>query len=74
MEDEPTPASTTRIRLFDGLPSGIRNSMQKDLASRRQLELDAIGGPIMRGGERNAKASSRRLHYGGPDCYDSREG
>ena len=37
---------------FDGLPSGIRSSMQKDLASRRQLELDAIGGPIVRGGER----------------------
>ena len=38
--------------IFDGLPSGIRSSMQKDLASRRQLELDAIGGPIARGGER----------------------
>jgi len=38
--------------IFDGLPSGIRSSMQKDLASRRQLELDAIGGPIVRGGER----------------------
>lgn len=38
--------------ITDGLPSGIRSSMQKDLASRRQLELDAIGGPIVRGGER----------------------
>jgi 2-dehydropantoate 2-reductase len=37
--------------IFDGLPSGIRSSMQKDLASRRQLELDAIAGPIVRGGE-----------------------
>ena len=37
--------------IYDGLPSGIRSSMQKDLASRRQLELDAIGGPIVRGGE-----------------------
>jgi 2-dehydropantoate 2-reductase len=37
--------------IADGLPSGIRSSMQKDLASRRQLELDAIGGPIVRGGE-----------------------
>jgi ketopantoate reductase len=26
--------------------------MQKDLVARRQLELDAIGGPIVRGGER----------------------
>ena len=38
--------------IYDGLPSGIRSSMQKDLASRRQLELDAIGGPMVRGGER----------------------
>ena len=38
--------------IYDGLPAGIRSSMQKDLASRRQLELDAIGGPIVRGGER----------------------
>jgi 2-dehydropantoate 2-reductase len=26
--------------------------MQKDLAAGRQLELDAIGGPVVRGGER----------------------
>jgi 2-dehydropantoate 2-reductase len=38
--------------IYDGLPSGMRSSMQKDLAARRQLELDAIGGPIVRGGER----------------------
>ncbi|HWY68818.1 MAG TPA: ketopantoate reductase family protein [Terriglobales bacterium] len=37
--------------IYDGLPSGIRSSMQKDLASGRQLELDAIGGPIVRDGE-----------------------
>src|SRR6266851_7102014 len=28
--------------IYDGLPWGIRSSMQKDLASRRQLELKAI--------------------------------
>ena len=38
--------------IYDGLPSGMRSSMQKDLAAKRQLELDAIGGPIVRGGER----------------------
>jgi len=38
--------------IYDGLPSGMRSSMQKDLAGKRQLELDAIGGPIVRGGER----------------------
>jgi len=40
-------------KMYDGLPSGIRSSMQKDLAAGRQLELDAIGGPIVRGGERH---------------------
>jgi 2-dehydropantoate 2-reductase len=38
--------------IYDGLPSAMRSSMQKDLASGRQLELDAIGGPIVRGGQR----------------------
>ena len=39
--------------IYDGLPPGIRSSMQKDLAAGRQLELDAIGGAIVRGGERH---------------------
>ena len=38
--------------IADALPAPMRSSMQKDLAARRQLELDAIGGPIVRGGER----------------------
>ena len=38
--------------ILDSMPPGMRSSMQKDLAARRQLELDAIGGPIVRGGER----------------------
>jgi 2-dehydropantoate 2-reductase len=38
--------------VFEGVPPGMRSSMQKDLAAGRQLELDAIGGPIVRGGER----------------------
>jgi len=36
---------------FDGMPPAMHSSMQKDLAAGRQLELDAIGGPIARGGE-----------------------
>jgi len=36
---------------FDNAPPGMRSSMQKDLVAGRQLELDAIGGPIVRGGE-----------------------
>jgi 2-dehydropantoate 2-reductase len=38
---------------FDGLPPTIRSSMQKDFAAGRPLELDAIGGPVVRGGERH---------------------
>ena len=37
---------------FEGVPPGMRSSMQKDLAASRQLELAAIGGPIVREGER----------------------
>jgi 2-dehydropantoate 2-reductase len=37
--------------LFDSMPPAMRSSMQKDLAAGRRLELDAIGGPIVRGGE-----------------------
>lgn len=38
--------------IVEGVPPGMRSSMQKDLVAGRQLELDAIGGPIVRGGER----------------------
>jgi 2-dehydropantoate 2-reductase len=38
--------------IFDSMPPTMRSSMQKNLASGRQLELDAIGGAIVRGGER----------------------
>jgi len=39
--------------IFDSLPPAMRSSMQKDLGAGRQLELDAIAGPILRGGERH---------------------
>jgi 2-dehydropantoate 2-reductase len=38
--------------VFESMPPAMRSSMQKDLAAGRELELDAIGGPIVRGGER----------------------
>ncbi len=38
--------------ILDAMPQGMRSSMQKDLAAGRQLELDAIAGPIVRSGER----------------------
>jgi 2-dehydropantoate 2-reductase len=37
---------------FDSAPPGMRSSMQKDVAAGREIELDAIGGPIVHGGER----------------------
>lgn len=44
----------TKIQaIFDGAPATMRTSMQKDLAAGRPLELDAIGGPIVRGGSRH---------------------
>lgn len=38
--------------VFQGAPPAMRSSMQKDVVAGRQLELDAIGGPIVRGGQR----------------------
>jgi 2-dehydropantoate 2-reductase len=38
--------------LFTSAPAAMRSSMQKDVMAGRALELDAIGGPIVRGGER----------------------
>jgi 2-dehydropantoate 2-reductase len=38
--------------VFKSSPPAMRSSMQKDVAAGRQLELDAIGGPIARGGDR----------------------
>jgi 2-dehydropantoate 2-reductase len=38
--------------ILQSSPPAMRSSMQKDVAAGRQLELDAIGGPIVRGGER----------------------
>jgi len=45
--DPPQPQA-----IFDNMPLGMRSSMQKDLAVGHQLELDAIAGPIVHGGER----------------------
>ena len=39
--------------LLEAAPAGMRSSMQKDVAAGRAPELDAIAGPIIRGGERH---------------------
>ena len=38
--------------LLDRLPDGMRSSMQKDAAAGRPIELDAIGGTILRAADR----------------------
>ena len=38
------------VRMLRGFPGTLRSSMQKDVAAGRPPELDAIAGPILRGG------------------------
>jgi 2-dehydropantoate 2-reductase len=38
------------LAALEGAPDALRSSMQKDVASGRMPELDAIAGPILRGG------------------------
>lgn len=38
------------VRTLRGFPGALRSSMQKDVAAGRPPELDAIAGPILRGG------------------------
>ena len=42
------------LTALEGLPDGFRSSMQKDVAARRTPELDAIAGPILRGGREHS--------------------
>lgn len=44
-------------KLHDGAPATMRSSMQKDVAAGREPELDAIAGPILRGGQRHGIAT-----------------
>ncbi len=39
--------------LEDGAPDAMQSSMQRDVAAGRPPELDAIAGPILRGGSRH---------------------
>jgi 2-dehydropantoate 2-reductase len=45
-------AAAPILAAIDSAPPAMRSSMQKDVVAGRDLELDAIGGPIVRGGER----------------------
>jgi 2-dehydropantoate 2-reductase len=50
-------ASTLRARFLGFSGGEMRTSMQKDLDAGRPLELDAIAGPIVRGGRRHGIAT-----------------
>jgi 2-dehydropantoate 2-reductase len=41
------------VGFFDGVPAGMRSSMQRDAAAGRPTELDAIGGAVVRAAERH---------------------
>ncbi len=41
------------LTALEGLPGGFRSSMQKDVAAGRPPEVDAIAGPILRGGSQH---------------------
>ena len=43
--------------LHESLPAAMQSSMQKDIAAGREPELDAIAGPILRGGARHGIAT-----------------
>jgi 2-dehydropantoate 2-reductase len=45
-------AASAILAVFEGVPAAMRSSMQKDVVAGRRLELDAIGGPIVRGGKK----------------------
>lgn len=41
------------LRFFAGLPATMQSSMQRDAAAGRPLEVDAIGGAVVRGAQRH---------------------
>lgn len=50
------------LAALEGLPGGFRSSMQKDVAAGRPPEVDAIAGPILRGGsEHGIEVSATRV-------------
>lgn len=41
------------VAFFDGIPAGMKSSMQRDAETGRKLELDAIGGAVVRAAGRH---------------------
>jgi 2-dehydropantoate 2-reductase len=50
--DGATISADRTLAFLNGAPPTLRSSMYKDVAAGRAPELDAIGGPILRGAER----------------------
>ena len=48
----PADAGAT-LRFYDSLPAGMKSSMQRDAEAGRPLELDAIGGALLRAAKRH---------------------
>jgi 2-dehydropantoate 2-reductase len=51
------PDEAAILAILERLPDGMRSSMQKDAAAGRPIELDAIGGTILRAADRAGAAA-----------------
>lgn len=51
------------VAFFDGIPAGMRSSMQRDAEAGNRLELDAIGGAVVRAAERAGVAVPTTRRY-----------
>jgi 2-dehydropantoate 2-reductase len=61
---EGAPADERQVLdFFDGLPAGMRSSMQRDAEAGRPMELDAIGGAVVRLGARHGIATPVTERY-----------
>ncbi|SDN11092.1 ketopantoate reductase [Geodermatophilus siccatus] len=61
---EGAPADEEQVvGFFDGVPAGMRSSMQRDAAAGRPLELDAIGGAVVRAATRHGIAVPVTARY-----------
>jgi 2-dehydropantoate 2-reductase len=61
---EGAPADEDQVvGFFDGVPAGMRSSMQRDAAAGRPIELDAIGGAVVRLAARHGIATPVTTRY-----------
>ena len=61
-EGAPTDAEAV-LAFFDGVPAGMRSSMQRDAEAGRPTELDAIGGAVVRAAGRHGIAVPVTARY-----------